>query len=269
MSIQQIVMTDPQKNTLQHLQSSIPSLTTANRIKAPLWTTVERDIIRQTWGGKGTDEDFRLFMATAERLKLDPLTKQIYATFRNSKQADNTYKPVMSIQIGIDGYRLIAQRTGLFEGMTSPQWCGNDGVWLDIWPHEGPPVAARVGVYRKGFREPLYKPVKYKNYVQTTKEGYPTSFWARNPEDQLAKCAEAAALRAAFASEMDAMAVPVNDGLDHERLAILDRITQVCVKKKLTKQFISKMVGNRNSEEMTNIELQQVLRQLEELQTNA
>ncbi|MFA5712515.1 phage recombination protein Bet [Mycolicibacterium sp.] len=154
------------------------------------------------------DEEFELFMTQASRRGLDPTRKHIYAVERYDSQKKRN---VISHQVSIDGQRLLAERTGRYEGQTAPQWCGPDGQWREVWLEDGPPAAARIGVYRKGFRDPIYAVVRYGSFVQTknvwvngkkTDEVEPTKFWRDMPDHMLAKVAEAQALRRAFPEDL-------------------------------------------------------------------
>ncbi|MEM1415418.1 MAG: phage recombination protein Bet [Myxococcota bacterium] len=128
---------------------------------------------------------------------LDPFAKQIYAVSRRERNGDQwTTKWVY--QIGIDGYRSIAHRTGRFDGMSPPEWCGPDGQWHEVWTEKAPPFAARVTVYLKGARHGFSAVAHFGEYVQRKRNGDANSMWARMPANQLLKCAEAAALRRAF-----------------------------------------------------------------------
>ncbi len=108
---------------------------------------------------------------------------------------------VMTPVVTIDGFRSRASRTAEYEGQTEPQWCGQDGVWRDVWLENSYPVAARIGVWRKNFRSPAYGVARWSTYCATDKDNNPKRNWQKMPDLMLAKCAEALALRKAFPAE--------------------------------------------------------------------
>jgi len=76
------------------------------------------ELVRRTIAPDLTDSELELFGAVCRRLGLDPLGRQIHAVKRSGR---------MTIQAGIDGLRLVAQRTGDYAGQEGPHWCGSDG----------------------------------------------------------------------------------------------------------------------------------------------
>jgi len=129
--------------------------------------------------------------------RLTPVKRQIHIQKRWTKNGD-----VISPLVTIDGLRGIAERCGKYEGQVGAFWCGEDGKWHDVWLSKKPPLAAKVGVHKSGFRDALYAVAKFDEYKQTNKDGAVSGLWAKMPDLMIAKCAEALALRRAFPDEL-------------------------------------------------------------------
>ncbi|QDZ15807.1 RecT family recombinase [Humibacter ginsenosidimutans] len=140
------------------------------------------------------------FLSLARRTGLDPLARQIYCIGRLSKG-----RVEWSVQTGIDGFRVVADRSRRYAGQDPVLWLTEKGEWVDAFVpslHGTRPLAARATVYRSDWPRPLVAIAEWGAYVQTKRDGNPNEVWSKQGPGQLAKCAEALALRKAFPQDL-------------------------------------------------------------------
>jgi len=144
--------------------------------------------------------ELTVFLHECQRTGLDPFSRQIYLIGRNDNQLG---RKVFKSQTGIDGYRVVAHRAARRDkvklGYADTLWAGPDGVWREAWLWDNPPLAAKVTVYRDG--EPFPAIATLNEYAEMW-NGQLKGMWRRMPANQLAKCAEALALRKAFPHDL-------------------------------------------------------------------
>lgn len=148
-------------------------------------------LIKRTVAKGATDDELELFLHQCRKTGLDPLANQIYFQKYNTKNG-----PQMTIITGIDGYRLVASRTGVYAGNDAPEFEGRQKYsGVDV------PAKATVKVWRLvgGKRVPFAASVYWDEYVPSPPRDYQ---WKKMPHVMLAKCAEAAALRKAFPADL-------------------------------------------------------------------
>jgi phage recombination protein Bet len=162
------------------------------------WTPSEAALVEAAGLTTGNGPQKRLaprpvveaFLLHARRTGLDPIARQIYCIERGGK---------WGTQVSIDGARLVAERTREYRGQTPTQWTSDGVTWVDVWLDAAPPRAARVGVYREGFKEPLV--------AVATMDAYNAggNMWRKMPALMLGKCAEMLALRKAFPQDLSGL----------------------------------------------------------------
>lgn len=152
------------------------------------------DLIKKTVAVGATDTELQMFLYQAERTGLDPLSRQIHFVKRQGKG---------TIQTGIDGFRLIADRTGRLAG--SEDYLFNDNLSLFEHLKTGElPKTATVTVYKMvgGERCPFTSSCAWDQYFPGEKQGF---MWKKMPHLMLGKCAEALALRKAFPADLSGL----------------------------------------------------------------
>lgn len=160
------------------------------------------DLIKSQIAPKATNDELKLFIHQAKRTGLDPLARQIYAIHRKVKQGSE-YVDKMTIQTSIDGFRVIAERSGDYAGQDEPFF---EDVLADDGKVKDKKCKVTVYRFRGDTRYPAAVGVAYwSEYVQTDREGRPSGMWAKMPRTMLAKVAEALALRKAYPQDLSGL----------------------------------------------------------------
>jgi phage recombination protein Bet len=144
-----------------------------------------------------SDDEIGEFIYLAKTVNLDPIRNQIYAIPRDSR---------LTFQVGIDGFRAIAHRTGQYTGMTRKA-VYSDGRLVAAWA-----IATRNG------RE-------WKTSVLFNEYNTGKNVWREKPETMILKVAEAHALRMAFPEELGGMYT--EDELPSEPINITPQVPRI------------------------------------------
>jgi hypothetical protein len=195
------------------------------------------------------------FLHVCRQTGLDPFVKQIYAMETRQGYA---------IVTGVDGFRVIAQRSKGYRGQIGPQWFTGRRVrqplivggapvfnpageivmteqdeWVDAWTPEAlglppieveikgksekvpaRPVAARVGVLREGFAEPLWQVVTWEEFGVEPR--FPGDNWLVRPAHMLGIRAETHGLRRTFPNDLSGIYTP--EDFDDDETAVAEQV---------------------------------------------
>lgn len=152
------------------------------------WTETRINFVIQNYCGGAPEATAAAFIQVARKRRLSPEEKQIYLIKRGDK---------WGVETSIDGYRLIADRTGAYAGSDVPIF----GATID-----GHPESASVTVYKivQGTRVPFTAVAYWEEFAPVGNQAF---MWAKMPRHMLAKVAEAQALRKAFPADLSGIYV--------------------------------------------------------------
>lgn len=150
----------------------------------------KKDLIKRTICRGATDDELQFFIHACKRTGLDPFMKQIHAVKRKSKNGE-----VMTIQTGIDGLRLIADRSGNYAPGREPSF---------QYDEKGK-IKSATAYIKKRTADGTWHEVSATAFYSEYKPTYTNDFWENKAHIMLSKCAEALALRKAFPAEMSGL----------------------------------------------------------------
>lgn len=134
-----------------------------------------------------TDDELKLFMHACERSGLDPFMRQIYFI----KQKDGR----MVIMTGIDGYRVLAERTRSYVP-------GKETVFSY---DQNKNLVSATSYIKKMASDGSWHEIAATAFMSEYKANTP--IWNAKPHVMLAKCSEALALRRAFPADLSGIYV--------------------------------------------------------------
>lgn len=147
------------------------------------------NLIKKTIAKNATNDELSIFLHQAKKMGLDPLSKQIYF---QKYRIGSTGESKMTIIVAIDGYRLIAARSGAYAGIDDALFEYNEDKLI---------TKATVTVYKLvgGVRCAFTASARWDEYCPQPPAD---KMWGKMPYTMLAKVAEALALRKAFPAEL-------------------------------------------------------------------
>ncbi len=153
------------------------------------------ELIKDVYAKGATDAELRLFIEIARRKGLDIFSNQIYLVERyDSALGKNIKRP----QTSIDGFRLIADRTGEYAPGRKAEFTHDE---------DGAVITATAFVQKRvqGDWFEVSSEVWFDEYKQTKKDGSMFPIWRKMPHVMLSKCAEAVTLRKAFPADLSGL----------------------------------------------------------------
>lgn len=138
-------------------------------------------LLKDTVCKGATDAELEMFLHVCRHTGLDPFMKQIYSVPRGGQR---------TIQTSIDGFRLIAERTGKYSPGKESTFTYDDKGYVE----------SSTAYVRKMTPDGTWHEVGATAYMAEFKGSSP--FWTKMPRVMLSKVAEAIALRKSFPADL-------------------------------------------------------------------
>lgn len=193
------------------------------------------ELVKRTVAADCNADEFNLFVEVARRVRLDPFRKQITPLVFSK---NDPKKRRMSIIIGIDGQRILAQRCGNYRPAEEPTDYITDAALKGPLNPDGIDIA-RVRLWQQdnlGAWHPVSGEAYWKEFAPlkeiwaSGEDGKrsptgrytldDTGNWYRMPRVMISKCATMQALRAGWPDQFDGLYAP--EEMDRARLADID-----------------------------------------------
>ena len=183
-------MTDMQKASASGLTVKLVSEMTG-------YAPAEIALVSRTVAVGAPLQEIAVFLHSCRALGLDPLLRQAYWIRRQGKG---------SLQVGIDGFRAIAERSGAYAGAEPIEFRGQI-EWAYKKQTLIVPELARATIWKLvgGHKSAFVGEAYWPEFVPPTDDQ--AHMWAKMPRHMLGKVAEAQALRRAFPAQLGAMSL--------------------------------------------------------------
>jgi phage recombination protein Bet len=176
--------------------SNIAAINTSNKIDRHIWSALKNSLYT---GAR--DESIKMVLDYCKAAKLDPMQKPVHIvpmSIKNAVTGKYEYKDVVMAGVGL--YRIQAARSQQYAGVSEPEFgedvtCNLGGVEI-IYPKWCKVTIKKI--VNNTIVEFTAKEYWLENYAAKKDELTPNTMWRKRPYGQLAKCAEAQALRKAF-----------------------------------------------------------------------
>ena len=176
--------------------NNIAAINTTNEIDQHIWSALKNSLYT---GAR--DESIKMVLDYCKAAKLDPMQKPVHIvpmSVKNALTGKHEYKDVVMAGVGL--YRIQAARSQQYAGVSEPEFgedvtCNLGGA--DITYQKWCKVTVKKLV-NNNIVEFTAKEYWLENYAAKKDTATPNTMWQKRPYGQLAKCAEAQALRKAF-----------------------------------------------------------------------